>query len=238
VTRNISSDQRELLRKEVSKHLLYLQDEQVSGLELPVRDPPEQLSSSGNTIEENTRALKTLQARLGKCTRCKLHEARHNIVFGEGSSKPDLVFVGEGPGRDEDMQGKPFVGRAGVLLNKILAAVGLKREDVYICNIVKCRPPNNRNPEPDEIAICSPFLKAQLDILRPKLICTLGNVATAFIIGKKAPMSVVRGRFYDYRGICVRPTYHPAAILRNPAYRRPVWNDVKDIMKYIGKDIE
>ncbi|MBN1354758.1 uracil-DNA glycosylase [bacterium] len=223
------------MKEQLRAHLLYLAEQGVQGLEIP--GLPDNVSDNRAETDFNRECLQALWHRLENCTRCKLHRGRNNIVFGEGSPTPDIVFVGEGPGRDEDLQGRPFVGRAGALLNRILAAMGLQREEIYICNVVKCRPPNNRNPEPDEISTCSPFLAQQIDILQPRVICALGNVAAAFLTGRNAPMTVLRGRFYDYRGICVRPTYHPAAILRNPGYRRPVWEDVQELMRYIGKPV-
>ena len=179
---------------------------------------------SFNTLEE-------VQAHLGECTRCKLHTGRRTIVFGVGSPQAGLVFVGEGPGADEDAQGIPFVGRAGQLLTKIIEAMQMRREDVYICNIVKCRPPNNRNPEPDEIAACEPFLKAQLAVLRPKVICCLGAFAAQTLLRTKEPISKLRGRFHAYEGIPLLPTFHPAYLLRNPHEKRTVWEDMKLLQK-------
>ncbi len=193
-------------------------------------------SSVGLQVQKQEQ-LDDLQKDLVACTRCKLHLQRRNMVFGSGNVDAELVFVGEGPGQEEDNQGIPFVGRAGQLLNRIIAAMGLKREDVYICNIVKCRPPGNRNPTEDEIAACSGFLKMQLDIISPKVICALGRVAAGFLTGKSSPMTILRGRFYDFQGFPVRVTYHPAALLRNPGYRRPVWEDVQEIMRFLGKPI-
>jgi DNA polymerase len=179
-------------------------------------------------------ALKTLddvRAHLGECTRCKLHTGRKTIVFGVGTPKAHLVFVGEGPGADEDAQGEPFVGRAGQLLTRIIEAIQLRREDVYICNIIKCRPPGNRNPEPDEIAACEPFLKAQLAAIKPKLICALGTFAAQTLLRTKEPISRLRGRFHAYEGIPLLPTFHPAYLLRNPHEKRTVWEDMKLLQK-------
>jgi DNA polymerase len=179
-------------------------------------------------------AFKTLdevRGHLGECTRCKLHAGRKTIVFGVGTPKARLVFVGEGPGADEDAQGEPFVGRAGQLLTRIIEAIQLRREDVYICNIIKCRPPGNRNPEPDEIAACEPFLKAQLAAIKPELICALGTFAAQTLLRTKEPISRLRGRFHAYEGIPLLPTFHPAYLLRNPHEKRTVWEDMKLLQK-------
>jgi uracil-DNA glycosylase family 4 len=175
------------------------------------------------------RALTLAQVReeLGECTRCKLHTGRKNIVFGVGNPNAWLVFVGEAPGADEDDQGEPFVGRAGQLLTRIIEAMRLTRDQVYICSIIKCRPPGNRNPEPDEIASCEPFLVGQLHAIRPKLICALGNFATQVLLRTKEPISKLRGRFFTYHGIPLLPTYHPAYLLRNPHEKKTVWEDMK-----------
>ena len=177
-----------------------------------------------NTLDE-------VRDHLGECTRCKLHKGRKTIVFGVGSPRADLVFVGEGPGADEDAQGIPFVGRAGQLLTKIIEAMQMRREDVYICNIIKCRPPGNRNPEPDEVAACEPFLKAQLAVIRPKLICALGTHAAQTLLRTKESISRLRGRFHAYEGIPLLPTFHPAYLLRNPHEKRTVWEDMKLLQK-------
>jgi len=160
-----------------------------------------------------------------------LHSERHHIVFGEGSSTSDLVLVGEAPGRDEDMRGKPFVGRAGQLLTDIIKAMGLERKDVYICNILKCRPPKNRNPEPDEIAACEPFLIKQLDVIQPRVICAMGKFAAQTLLKTGTAISMLRGRFHSYHGIKLMPTYHPAYLLRNPGAKKHVWEDVQMIME-------
>ncbi len=171
--------------------------------------------------------LEEVRRELGECTRCKLHPHRTQIVFGVGSPQADLVFVGEAPGVDEDAQGEPFVGRAGQLLTRIIEAIGLKREDVYICNVIKCRPPNNRTPETDEIASCQPFLRMQIAAIQPKIICALGGPATQTLLKTKEPISRLRGRFYSYEGIPLLPTYHPAYLLRNPYEKKTVWEDMK-----------
>ena len=173
--------------------------------------------------------LDVIRRDLGLCQRCKLHKGRKNIVFGVGNSRAKLVLVGEGPGYEEDIQGVPFVGQAGQLLTRILRAIQLNREDVYICNIIKCRPPGNRNPEPDEIAACIPFLRRQLKAIKPALICALGTFAAQTLLETNTPISRLRGRFYSYEGIRLIPTYHPAFLLRNPAKKPDVWEDMQKL---------
>jgi len=168
------------------------------------------------------------------CTRCKLHKARTQIVFGVGNPKAQLVFVGEGPGRDEDEQGEPFVGRAGKLLTQMIEAMNLKREDVYICNVVKCRPPENRLPEKDEIATCSPFLYRQLGVINPKVICCLGACSAQTLLDTAQGISRFRGEWFDYRGAKLIATYHPAYLLRNPAAKSEVWKDLQKVMAVLG----
>ncbi len=175
--------------------------------------------------------LDEVRNELGDCQRCPLGEKRKNLVFGEGNKRASLVFVGEAPGADEDMQGRPFVGRAGQLLTKIIEAMKLGREDVYICNILKCRPPGNRNPEAHEIAACEPFLIKQLEAIKPRIICALGSFAAKTLLKSDAPITVLRGRFHDYQGIKLMPTYHPAYLLRNPGAKKQVWEDMQIIMK-------
>ncbi len=178
--------------------------------------------------------LEIIQEDLGECTRCKLHRHRTKIVYGVGNPKAELVFVGEGPGRDEDAQGIPFVGRAGQLLTQMIEAMGLRRSDVYICNVIKCRPPENRTPEKDEIATCSPFLLRQLAAIAPKVIVCLGNVAAQALLGTHISISHYRGEWLDYRGARLLATYHPAYLLRNPAAKPEVWMDLKKVMTYLG----
>jgi DNA polymerase len=175
--------------------------------------------------------LAEVRRELGECTRCKLHLARRQIVFGEGSEKAQLVFIGEGPGEDEDRQGRPFVGKAGQLLTRIISAIGLRREEVYITNIIKCRPPHNRNPQQEEIATCEPFLNKQLEIIQPKVICALGTFAAHTLLKTDEKISQLRGRFFSCRGIKVMPTYHPAFLLRNPHKKREVWEDMQKIQE-------
>jgi DNA polymerase len=175
--------------------------------------------------------LTDVREALGDCRRCPLCETRTHLVFGEGHPHAELVFVGEAPGADEDRQGRPFVGKAGQLLTRIIAAMGLDRKDVYICNILKCRPPDNRNPRPEEIAACEPFLIRQLQAMQPKIICALGTFSAHTLLKTDVPISVLRGRFHGYHGISLMPTYHPAYLLRNPGAKRQVWEDVQKIME-------
>ena len=176
--------------------------------------------------------LASIRAELGDCQRCKLCTGRKNIVFGVGNPDAELVFVGEGPGANEDAQGIPFVGEAGELLTKMIVAMGFSREQVYICNVVKCRPPGNRNPEPDEIAACEPFLKAQLAALHPKAIVALGKFAAQTLLRDTTAISRLRGKWREYEGIPLMPTFHPAYLLRNPAEKRSVWADLQQVMAH------
>ncbi|MEZ4655300.1 MAG: uracil-DNA glycosylase [Candidatus Eisenbacteria bacterium] len=171
--------------------------------------------------------LEAVARNASSCVACALCKTRNKVVFGVGSAHVPLVFVGEAPGADEDRQGIPFVGKAGQLLTRIIAAIGLDRDEVYICNVLKCRPPGNRNPAPDEIAKCTPFLEEQMEILRPKVICTLGLFASQFLLETQSPIGKLRGRLFEYHGVPVIPTYHPAALLRNPALKAAVWEDVQ-----------
>jgi len=179
-------------------------------------------------------ALVAVRTEIGDCTRCKLHaQGRRQIVFGVGNPSADLMFVGEAPGADEDIQGIPFVGRAGQLLTKIIEAIGLQREDVYIANVIKCCPPGNRNPEQDEVETCEPFLFQQIDIIKPKVIVALGTFAARTLLRTLDPISRLRGRVYEYRGAKLIPTFHPAYLLRNPASKREVWEDMKIVRKLL-----
>jgi len=178
-------------------------------------------------------ALKALRDEIGDCQRCKLCKNRKNIVFGEGLAGAKIMFIGEGPGRDEDIQARPFVGEAGKLLTSLIVKLGLKREEVYIANIVKCRPPNNREPEADEIIMCSPFVERQIEIIKPGVIVTLGKVATHALLKVKTPISKIRGNFFDYRGIPLMPTFHPAYLLRNKKDKWLTWNDMQKVLEKI-----
>jgi uracil-DNA glycosylase family 4 len=178
--------------------------------------------------------LPRIREDIGDCTRCKLHKGRTKIVFGTGNPNADLMFVGEGPGRDEDLSGEPFVGRAGKLLTDMIKAMGLQREDVYIANVVKCRPPENRLPEKDEITTCSPFLMRQIDAIKPKVICTLGSCSAQTLLQTAQGISKLRGEWFDFRGTKLMPTYHPAYLLRNPAAKPEVWKDLQKVMAVLG----
>ena len=208
-------------------YLLYLKEIGIE--ELPYK-------GRGKTAEkQELLSLEAVRKELGNCKRCKLHGQRTNIVFGCGSPNASLVFVGEGPGEDEDIQGEPFVGRAGQLLTKIIEAMGLKREDVYICNVVKCRPPGNRNPEPDEISACRPFLEKQLSAIRPKVIVALGTHAAQTLLNTAEKITSLRGRFHRYgNDIQIMPTFHPSYLLRNEGKKKDVWEDMKLVMKELG----
>lgn len=175
-----------------------------------------------------------LEKQAKSCTQCRLNTTRTNVVFGDGSRTAELMFVGEAPGADEDEQGLPFVGRAGQLLTKIIEAMGLKRSDVYIANCLKCRPPDNRPPQPDEIDLCNPFLLRQVELIKPKVICALGKHAAQTLLRTDTPISQLRGKFFDYQGTKLMPTYHPAYLLRNPAEKVTVWKDCQLIMKELG----
>ncbi len=185
-----------------------------------------------------TSALRLIRSDLGDCTRCRLHQqGRKQIVFGVGNPEADLMFVGEGPGADEDEQGEPFVGRAGQLLNKMIEAMGLRREDVYIANVVKCRPPGNRTPERDECDTCSPFLMRQIDVVNPRAIVALGAVAAKTLLGLNDTMANMRGQWFDFRGTRLRVTYHPAYLLRDPRQKGEAWKDLQEVMKYLGLEV-
>jgi DNA polymerase len=180
-------------------------------------------------------SLLALQAHIGDCRRCKLAPHRTHLVFGVGNPRARLVFVGEAPGRDEDLQGEPFVGRAGQLLTEIITkGMRLRREDVYIANVIKCRPPENRNPEPDEVVSCEPFLLRQLELIGPEVIVALGKFAVQTLLRSKTPITQLRGRWHDYHGIRLMPTFHPAYLLRNPGDKRLVWEDIQKVMRALG----
>ncbi|MBI3768448.1 MAG: uracil-DNA glycosylase [Deltaproteobacteria bacterium] len=220
-------------------------DGSVAGAGRPTAAVPPVATSAGAPVETldllvspAVRAasdLPQLRAAIGDCTRCKLAPHRTNLVFGVGNPAAELVFVGEAPGRDEDLRGEPFVGRAGQLLTEIITkGMKLRREDVYIANIIKCRPPQNRNPEPDEIASCEPFLVRQLALIRPKAIVALGTFAAQTLLKTRTPITRLRGAWTDYHGIPLMPTFHPAYLLRNPAEKRVVWEDIQQVMRALG----
>jgi len=249
----------EILRN-LNSHLLY---QKTMGLERLLTDPEikekkgnkTKSTSEYNMAKDNKKIIKIneqaenfdpgekltldqIREDLGECTRCKLHETRNKIVFGDGNPDARLVFVGEGPGRDEDEQGLPFVGRAGKLLTKIIEAMGFTRADVFICNVVKCRPPSNRNPERDEVDACEPFLLKQLSSINPEVIVCLGSVATSLLLKMKQPrMGDLRGQFHEFHNSKLMITYHPAALLRNPNFKKPVWEDMKLVLKELNLPI-
>ncbi len=186
------------------------------------------------SAEQRPAALEALRDLIGDCQRCQLAQGRNKLVFGVGDANAHLMFVGEGPGADEDMQGEPFVGRAGQLLNNMIAAMGLKREQVYIANIVKCRPPQNRKPEPDEARTCLPFLERQIEIVRPRVLVALGATAATYLLGMRGSIGAMRGRIHDYRGIQTVVTYHPAFLLRDPTQKKEAWKDLQMAMAALG----
>jgi uracil-DNA glycosylase len=202
---------------------------------LPIVPAPS-LFDRADHVENDT--LERIRADLGDCTRCRLHKQRNSIVYGAGNPQAELVFVGEGPGHDEDIQGLPFVGRAGKLLTQMIEAMGLKREEVYICNVVKCRPPENRTPEKDEMATCSPFLLRQLEVISPKAIVCLGSVAAQTLLNTNKAISHFRGHWFDYRNSKLLATYHPAYLLRNPNAKGEVWKDLQKVMVLLGLPVK
>jgi len=225
----MDKDPRQELREIVGRVRVHLERQQELGLdhtELRWPEAPALAAAARPTLAQ-------VRADLGECTRCKLHRHRTQIVFGVGNPNAGLVFVGEAPGADEDAQGEPFVGRAGQLLTKIIEAMGMRREDVYICNIIKCRPPNNRTPEADEIVACQPFLLEQLRAIGPRFICALGGPAAQTLLRTKEAISRLRGKFYDYHGIPLLPTFHPAFLLRNPNEKKTVWEDMKLLLRHM-----
>ncbi|TVM03968.1 MAG: uracil-DNA glycosylase [Candidatus Brocadia sp. WS118] len=197
------------------------------------KHPGDQTSVTGKG--ERIQILEALQNEMLVCHKCLLGKTRTHLVFGSGNPEAHLMFVGEAPGRDEDLQGEPFVGRAGQLLTKIIEAIGLKRSDVYIANVLKCRPPGNRNPLPEEIVLCMPYLLKQIEIIQPKVLCALGTFAAQTLLNTKAPVGTLRGRFHDYNGIPMMVTFHPAYLLRNPNDKAKVWEDMKKVRDFLGE---
>jgi uracil-DNA glycosylase family 4 len=198
----------------------------------PIAAPPAITSDIKPT--DKAAALRLIQEDIGECTRCALHKGRNKLVFADGSPNARLMFVGEGPGADEDAQGLPFVGRAGQLLNNMINAMGLKREEVYIANVVKCRPPGNRTPEPEEANTCSPFLFRQIDVVRPEVIVALGATAATYLLGQRQPLAGLRGRVHSFRGSKLIVTYHPAFLLRDPRQKKEAWADLQIAMRELG----
>jgi len=189
-------------------------------------------------VSDPVQALRAIREDIGDCTRCVLHkQGRKQIVFGVGNPRAELMFIGEAPGADEDIQGEPFVGRAGQLLNNMIKAMGIQREDVYIANIIKCRPPGNRTPEREECDTCSPFLMRQIEVIKPKVIVALGAVAAKTLLAVNAPMAELRGRWYDFRGTKLAVTYHPAFLLRDPRQKKEAWKDLQMVMKELGWEV-
>ena len=189
----------------------------------PVQSSTIEAASARNVVVP----LDAFRREICECQCCTLGKTRNNFVFGSGNPDAGIMFIGEAPGADEDAQGQPFVGKAGQLLTKIIEAMGMRREEVYICNVLKCRPPRNRDPNPEEIASCEPYLKRQIEIVQPKIICTLGRISTQALLKTSAPMRSLRGMLHEYEGIPLIATYHPAALLRNPQWKRGTWEDVK-----------
>jgi DNA polymerase len=215
-------------------YVRYLQRLGVTELPLMLPSPrgvPEGLNTPEPVPSSGAAQLAQLEASVRDCQACRLHEGRRQVVFGTGNPDADLVFVGEAPGHEEDVQGEPFVGRAGQLLTRIIQAIGLTREDVYILNVIKCRPPQNRNPLPDEVAACRPLIDKQLACLKPRVICALGTFAAQALLRSDERISRLRGRFHPMGNILVRPTFHPAYLLRNPQEKRKVWQDMQDIQR-------
>jgi len=232
---------RDEVRRQASGHLRRLQAEGVAAIPMPPQPVPESgQDAAGARVESDApesppaRTLEDVARESRGCTLCTLCEERTKVVFGVGDPNARLMFIGEGPGRDEDLQGEPFVGAAGQLLNKILAAMGLRREDVYIANTVKCRPPRNRNPEPGELAACRPYLLEQVKLVAPELIVVLGRVAMQAVLDTDAPLGRMRGRFHDWDGTPVACTYHPAYLLRKPEDKGKTWNDMQAVMERLG----
>ncbi len=220
--------------EEIINHMQYLSKAGCKGFDCKKKSI-DILDSWGSKKDFTDKTLEDIQADLSNCKRCGLFKNRTNIVFGAGNPKARLIFVGEAPGFDEDQTGKPFAGAAGRLFSKIIESIKLTREDIYICNIIKCRPEGNRAPKPDEIKTCFTFLKQQIKAIKPDFICTLGNCATKTILNTQKPISQLRGTFYKYMGINVMPTYHPAYLLRNTDKKRDVWEDMKKLIKEYRK---
>jgi len=232
-------DERALLAGALKNYLEDLRDSGIDELAYEAStslaiDQPEYTAAPDAIREGTTETLEDIHADLGDCRRCPLCETRKNIVFGVGSQSAPILFVGEAPGRDEDIQGEPFVGEAGQLLTKMIKAMGFERSEVYICNLLKCRPPENRNPSPEEIAHCRPFLLRQVKAIAPKVIVALGTFSAQTLLGSKEPISRLRGMFHDYHGIPLMATFHPAYLLRSPEKKREVWADLQQVMKLLA----
>ena len=220
----------ELLRRE----LVLLRDLGFTHLEIIERRADSQVGPGRLRAGPTSEDLDTIAAEARICTKCRLSKTRTQVVWGTGNPNADLMFIGEAPGRDEDLKGEPFVGRAGQLLTDIIKAMKLSREDVYIANVIKCRPPENRNPEPDELEMCRPYIRTQVELIKPRVIVTLGKFALQSLTGKASAVSAARGQWTDYEGVPVMPTYHPAYLLRTPSAKKDVWNDMKKVMMELG----
>jgi len=234
-----SGSERDRLIQQARQHLLFYQEMGLEAVPRPAPAParraaPDPAPQTGQESAAGAALLELREIEIGDCRRCKLCAARQTIVFGDGSPDARLMFVGEGPGADEDRQGLPFVGRAGQLLNDIIKAMGYARKEVYIANVVKCRPPENRTPQPDEVAACTPFLFKQIELIQPRVIVALGSPAAQSLLGTTAGITKIRGTFREYNGIRVMPTFHPAYLLRNPAAKREVWDDMQQVMAYLS----
>lgn len=212
-------------RNHLIEYLEFFSDLGVTHLQLSSKNKENVSLESG----KQAMTLESIRSELGECKRCKLHSTRKTIVFGVGNPHAELMFVGEAPGYDEDVQGEPFVGRAGQLLTRIIEAIDFRREEVYIANILKCRPPENRNPEPDEIEVCEPFLFKQIEAIKPRILVALGKYAAQTLLKTTEPISRIRGKFVDFHGILLLPTFHPSYLLRNPSAKRFVWEDMKKV---------
>ena len=221
---------------DLAEHLRFYQELGVTGIsrDRTWRARPDAVSDAP-AVPKPVDALAVIRTDIGDCTRCKLHGlGRRQIVFGVGNPAADVMFVGEAPGADEDVQGIPFVGRAGQLLTKMIEAMGFRREDVYIANVIKCRPPENRNPDPDEVERCEPFLFRQIEAIRPKVIVALGSFAAKTLLKTQSPISRLRGRVYEYQGARLVPTFHPSYLLRSPGQKREAWEDLKLALSVLG----
>jgi DNA polymerase len=233
----MSSNELGEIAHKLKEQLQYEQELGIPDIPMKRKKQNTDLQTHPLTDAPSSETLNDIRADIGDCTRCKLCKERTNIVFGVGDPSADIMFIGEGPGRDEDLKGEPFVGRAGQLLTKIIQAMGLERKDVYIANIVKCRPPNNRNPEREEMATCSPFLFRQIAAIKPKVLIALGNIAIQTLLQTKTGITRLRGQFHELAGIPLMPTYHPAFLLRNANKKKEVWEDMQKVMKKLGMKV-
>jgi len=231
--REIGFEQIPVRKDALKEFLIKTPDIKKQGEEAPLSRVPEK---SGAYASNKEKALKDLQQEIGSCRLCRLSKERKNIVFGEGNPDAELMFIGEGPGREEDLQARPFVGDAGKVLTSLIQKMGLKRSDVYIANIIKCRPPSNRDPEEDEMTTCMPFIEKQIDIIQPRIIIALGRISAHNLTGNKIPISKLRGKFVNYKGIPVMPTFHPAYLMRNPKDKWLTWEDAQKVIEKLKKE--